>query len=147
MISHLLMVEDDDDHAELIEYQLNRSACAARISRCTDGEEALAFLGPREGDAAQRPDLVLLDLNLPKRSGLEVLAAMKQDAELRRIPVIMMTTSTSARDLKQAYDLHCNAYVTKPMDFSEFSTMIGSLSAFWCQWNQAAEDTDKEGAS
>ena len=97
-----------------------------------NGEEALAFLrceGPY-GDAV-RPDLILLDLNLPKKNGHEVLAEIKADEKLRRIPVVVLTTSRAEQDVIRAYDLHANCYITKPVDLDQFGTAIRALLEFW----------------
>jgi len=97
-----------------------------------DGVEALAFLRHEGGYAdAKQQDLVLLDLNLPKKDGREVLAEMKADPALRRIPVIILTTSSAELDILDAYDLHANCYITKPVDLDQFTTVVRSIEDFW----------------
>ncbi len=97
-----------------------------------DGVRALAFLR-REGEYAgkPRPDIILLDLNLPKKDGREVLEEIKSDTSLRRIPVVVLTTSTSQEDVQKTYDLHANSYVTKPADLEQFIQVVKSLDDFW----------------
>jgi CheY-like chemotaxis protein len=98
----------------------------------SDGVEALAFLR-REGRhaAAPRPDVILLDLNLPRMDGREVLAALKADPALRRIPVVILTTSQDEQDVLRAYELHANCYITKPVDLDQFIAVIQSIESFW----------------
>jgi CheY-like chemotaxis protein len=97
-----------------------------------DGVEALAFLR-REGNfaGAARPDLILLDLNLPKKDGREVLAEIKEDGVLRRIPVVVLTTSKAEEDILRTYDLHANCYITKPVDLEQFISVVRSIDDFW----------------
>lgn len=97
-----------------------------------DGEAALSYLHRKTGyEDAARPDLIFLDLNLPRRDGREVLAELKQNEELRRIPVIVLTTSEAERDITRAYDLHANCYVRKPSDFDEFMLVVRECERFW----------------
>jgi two-component system, chemotaxis family, response regulator Rcp1 len=106
---------------------------ALKISgRRRDGEEAMSFLR-REGQnaTAPRPDLILLDLNLPRKSGREVLAEIKADPDLRRIPVVVLTSSTAERDIVEAYDLHANCYIAKPVSLAEFRSAVRSIEEFW----------------
>lgn len=128
----ILLVEDNPADVRLVEEALKESATPLHLSVTPDGLEALAFLR-REGRyaAAPRPDLVLLDLNLPRKSGHEVLAAVKEDPELRRIPVIVLTTSQADTDIRQAYDLHANSYVTKAGDVDRFFDAVAALDHFW----------------
>ena len=102
------------------------------LSVVGDGEEALAFL-KRQGlyRDVPRPDLILLDLNLPKKGGQEVLVEIKQEEGLRRIPVVILTTSTAEKDILQTYDLHANCYINKPVDFDQFMTVVRSIDDFW----------------
>jgi chemotaxis family two-component system response regulator Rcp1 len=102
------------------------------LSVATDGELALAFLR-REGCYANapRPDVVLLDLNLPKKDGREVLTELKADPRLRRIPVVVLTTSSNEEDILRAYDLHANCYITKPVDLDQFISVVQSIESFW----------------
>jgi CheY-like chemotaxis protein len=135
---HFLLVEDDDDHAELIKFGLlAKNGVPKTVDRVCDGEEALAYL-KRSGQFRDRPrpTVVLLDLKLPKVDGHEVLAAIKSDADLRDIPVIVLTTSEAPEDKAKAYSAYANSYLAKPADFSEFKQMIKDLSQYWAMWNQ-----------
>ncbi len=127
----------DDTHAHLVTRSLARARVSNEVHRARDGEEALAFLR-REGEFADapRPDVVLLDLQLPKLDGHEVLATIKQDHDLMRIPVVIMTTSDAERDREQAYELHANSYVVKPVDFERFRQLVEELSLYWGVWNE-----------
>jgi CheY-like chemotaxis protein len=133
-----LLIEDDDDHAELITLGLLAAAGTPKVvDRARDGEEALASL--RQSGTywnRPRPDVVLLDLHLPKVSGHEVLAAIKSDAQFDAIPVVVLTTSQASEDKVKAYARHANSYLTKPTDFCEFGRMIENLSTYWAAWNQ-----------
>ncbi len=136
---HFLLVEDDDDHAELIRMNLAESRIGNTMDRVSDGEEALAYLR-REGAFADRPrpDVVLLDLKLPKVDGHEVLAQVKSDDALRCIPIVVLTTSQAEADRAQAYFNHTNSYLVKPVDFAQFQKMVKDLKLYWGVWNQLA---------
>jgi CheY-like chemotaxis protein len=132
-----LLVEDDDIHAHLVTRSMSRARCDNRLIRVADGAEALAFLR-RQGCYvdAPRPDVVLLDLKLPKVDGHEVLAAIKEDSDLQMIPVVVMTTSRAESDLARAYEHHANSYVVKPVDFQKFQQLVTDLSLYWGGWNE-----------
>lgn len=134
----LMLVEDDDDHAELVEFSLEECEGPPLIERARDGQEALDKLLASSGSDAQRPTLVLLDLNLPKVNGIEVLSQIKSNSALRGIPVVILSTSGSSRDRQRAYDNFANAYLVKPTEFESFNEMIQSVWAFWGTWNQRA---------
>lgn len=129
---HILLVEDNEGDIVLAQEALNSARIINQVSVVRDGDEALEFLN-RKGkyQQAQLPDLVLLDINMPKVSGMEVLVAMKNDEQLKAIPVIMLTTSSSERDIKFAYDNHANCYITKPVDVERFLEMIVKIEDFW----------------
>jgi chemotaxis family two-component system response regulator Rcp1 len=129
---HILLVEDNPGDARLIMEALKETRTRSRLSHVVNGVEAIEFLR-REGRNAQagRPDLILLDLNLPRKDGREVLAEIKADALLRRIPVIILTTSQAEDDIHRAYDLNANCYVTKPAEFDQFNRVIRCLDEFW----------------
>lgn len=128
----MLLVEDNPDDVDLTIEALEDTKVANRLHVVTDGIAALSFLR-REGKYAQapRPAIILLDLNLPKKDGREVLADIKADPVLRRIPVIVLTTSSAQDDIQRAYDLHANCYITKPVDFEQFVRVIQAIENFW----------------
>ena len=130
--AEILLVEDNPGDVRLTRETLKESQLIHRLSVTVDGVEALAFLR-REGryTGETRPDLILLDLNLPKKDGREVLAEIKADENLRRIPVIVLTTSSAEQDILRIYDLHANCYITKPVDLDQFSAVVKSIEAFW----------------
>jgi len=137
---NFLLVEDDVDHAELVIRSLARNRVSNAVEHLKDGEEALAYLR-REGPWADRPrpDVILLDLKLPRLDGHEVLAAIKADPNLRPIPVVVMTTSDAESDRERAYAQHANSYLVKPVDFAKFRQMVNDLSLYWGVWNQSVE--------
>jgi CheY-like chemotaxis protein len=128
----ILLVEDDPDHADLTMEALGKGKLRNRINHVEDGVEAMAFLR-REGKYrdAPRPDLILLDLNMPRKDGREVLEEVKSDGALKRIPVVMLTTSRDERDILGVYDRHVNCYIVKPVDFEQFSKVVHSIEHFW----------------
>ena len=130
----VLLVEDDPGDVLMTQEAFAENKVANRLTVVSDGVEALEYLR-REGAHAEAatPDLVLLDLNLPRMDGREVLAAMKQDADLRRIPVVVLTTSEAEEDVLRSYSLHANAYVTKPVDFERFIDVVRQIDDFFVQ--------------
>ena len=128
----ILLVEDSPDDTDLTVDALREGRVRNRITVVDNGVDAMAYLR-REGkyQAAPRPDLVLLDLNLPRKNGREVLAEVKQDPDLRRIPVVIMTSSDDEKDVVAAYNLHVNCYVTKPVDLDQFIAVVKSIEHFW----------------
>ena len=128
----MLLVEDNPDDVDLTIEALEDTKVANRLHVVTDGVAALSFLR-REGQYAQapRPAIILLDLNLPKKDGREVLADIKADPVLRRIPVIVLTTSSAQEDIQRTYDMHANCYITKPVDFEQFVRVIQAIENFW----------------
>jgi len=128
----ILLVEDTVDEAEMTMETLADGRIANRVHWVQDGEEAIMFLR-RQGRhaAAPRPDLILLDLHMPRKDGFEVLAEIKQHPEWRRIPVVVMTASCNDEDVLHAYNLHANCYVTKPLDFDKFMEAVRSIEEFW----------------
>lgn len=128
----ILMVEDDPGDVRLTREALKGSKVLHTLNVVEDGVAALDYLrkiGPYA--EAIRPDIVLLDLNLPKKDGREVLSAMKQDASLRAIPVVILTTSQDEEDVLRAYNLNANCYVTKPVDFDQFMRIVRTIEDFW----------------
>ena len=128
----VLLVEDDPGDVLMTQEAFKDYKIANRLSVVTNGEDALAYMRKhgRFSDAAT-PDLVLLDLNLPRRDGREVLRDIKGDSELRRIPVVVLTTSDAEEDVLASYDLHANAYVRKPVDFEQFVAAVRAIDDFF----------------
>lgn len=128
----ILLVEDNAGDVLLTREALREGHVRNNLTVAQDGVEALAMLrGDPPYNGTPRPDLVLLDLNLPKMDGRQVLAEMKGDADLRRIPVVVLTTSKAEQDVMKSYDLHANSYITKPVDFDQFIQMVRSIETFW----------------
>ena len=126
----ILLVEDDPGDTLITTEALSLSKLKNTLRTVSDGEQALAYLrGEIEGSV--RPDLILLDLNLPRVSGTEVLREVKASPDLRRIPVIVLTTSTAEEDIFRSYDLHANAYITKPVDFDRFVDVVLKIDEFY----------------
>lgn len=128
----ILMVEDNEGDARLALEAMKDSKIKNSMHRVRDGDEAMAFLR-QEGKYtdALRPDLVLLDLNLPRKSGQEVLAEMKADMDLKRIPVVILTVSSDEADVRKTYNSHANCYVTKPLDLAQFMKVVRAIEDFW----------------
>jgi CheY-like chemotaxis protein len=128
----ILLVEDDPGDVLITREAFAENKVRNHLSVVSDGETAMAYLR-REGEfaSAPRPDLILLDLNLPRKAGHEVLAEVKCDAELQRIPVVILTTSDAEEDILRSYDLHANAYVTKPVDFDRFLDVVRQIDEFF----------------
>jgi len=129
----ILMVEDSPTDALITREAMEQAMFASNLHVVQDGEQAMAFLR-REGEyaSAPRPDLLLLDLNLPRKSGLEVLTDVKSDSSLKVIPVVILTSSRDEKDVVNAYGLHANCYVVKAMDFNGLVGLVSSLNQFWC---------------
>lgn len=128
----VLLVEDDPGDVVIAEEALRASRLDSRLSVVPDGVEALKYLRREDGyESAERPDLILLDLNLPRKSGHEVLAEVKSDPALRKIPVVVLTTSGAVEDVDLSYDLHANVFVTKPVDFDHFSEVVKQIDDFF----------------
>jgi len=136
----ILLVEDDESHAILTTRALEKIGVANKIQWVTDGEKALDYLfhngGYSDKTKSPRPDLVLLDLRLPKLDGHEVLQAIKGSEELRDIPVVILTTSESEADLAKAHHNYANSYLVKPIDFNKFREMIRDMGFYWLVWNR-----------
>jgi two-component system, chemotaxis family, response regulator Rcp1 len=127
----ILLVEDSPDDIVLTTEALRDGKVRNHVSVVEDGEEAMAFLRRQGSNAdAPRPDLILLDPNLPRKNGREVLAEIKADPDLKRIPVVIMTTSSDEKDILQAYNCHANCYVTKPVDLDQFISVVKSIEHF-----------------
>jgi CheY-like chemotaxis protein len=128
----ILLVEDNPGDVRLTVEALKEAKVCNELHVVEDGVKAMAFLR-REGEYADapHPDVILLDLNLPKKDGREVLAEIKEDPNLRRIPVVILTVSQAEEDVLKTYDLHANCYITKPVDLDQFLTVVRSIEDFW----------------
>ncbi len=128
----ILLVEDNPGDVRLTREAFKEAKIVNNLHTVADGVEALAFLR-REGRYASspRPDLMLLDLNLPRKDGREVLAEVKTDPDLRRIPIVILTTSKAEEDILKTYDLHANCYIVKPVDFERFIDVVKMIEGFW----------------
>jgi two-component system, chemotaxis family, response regulator Rcp1 len=130
----ILLVENNLGDVRLTQEALKDSKLFSTLRVVYDGEEAMDFLWRRGNYAdAPRPDIILLDLNLPRKDGREVLREIKEDNSLQRIPVVVMTTSENEVDILKSYQLHANCYITKPVDFNRFVTIVQSIETFWFQ--------------
>lgn len=136
----ILLVEDNLDHAVLVQRNLEEFQVANKIFHVEDGEAALDYVHGRGIYADQntypRPDLILLDLRLPRIDGLEVLKEIKSHNDLHTIPVVILTTSDGERDMAKAYEYHANSYVTKPVDFETFAQLLKDIGFYWLAWNK-----------
>lgn len=134
---HFLLVEDDDAHAELALLELKSVGSGVSVDRVADGAAALDYLhGTGAWRHAPRPDVVLLDLKLPRVDGHEVLQAIKGDPKLQAIPVVVLTTSDAETDRVRAYFRHANSYVVKPLDFESFQRVVREVEEYWGQCNR-----------
>jgi len=137
----VLLVEDDPGDVLIAREALRAGHLSTRLDVVNDGVQAMEFLRKQAGYAdAERPDLILLDLNLPRMSGHEVLATVKADPSLRRIPIVVLSTSVAAEDINKSYDLHANVYVAKPVDFNEFASVVKQIDDFFASVVQLTAD-------
>lgn len=128
----ILLVEDNPGDVRLTKEAFKESKILNRLSVVEDGTEAIAFLHQKGGyTRAPRPDLILLDLNMPKMDGRQVLAEIKKDPKLKNIPVIILTTSKAEQDILKSYDLHANCYIVKPVDLWQFNMVVQTIKDFW----------------
>ncbi|QDT50559.1 response regulator [Symmachiella dynata] len=138
--TRILLVEDDMDHAKLIKECFEDQRLTSHITHLPDGQAALDYLLHQgeysENDPNSNPDLILLDLRLRRVDGLKVLRTIKTTEGIKRIPVIILTTSSADRDLCEAYDLHANSYLVKPIGFDDFCRLIQDLETYWTNWNR-----------
>jgi len=137
----VLLVEDDEDHAELVRRNLMGQSIRCRITHVNNGESALDYLHRRAEYAnpasSPRPDLVLLDLRLPRVDGMTVLTEIKSAPNLQTIPVVVLTSSDADPDVSQAYLRHANSYLVKPLDLLSFEGLMKELGLYWFTWNQS----------
>ncbi|PSJ42949.1 response regulator [Allosphingosinicella deserti] len=128
---NIVMIEDDEGHARLIEKNIRRAGISNNIRHFTDGTSALQYLYEApEGPARNGPALILLDLNLPDMSGTDILARIKSEGPLRRTPVVVLTTTDDKVEIQRCYDLGCNVYITKPVNYENFADAIRQLGLF-----------------
>jgi CheY-like chemotaxis protein len=136
---HILLVEDNEAHAELVIRGMRDQQVANKIHHVTDGEQALDYLFGRAAYAnpkkSPRPNLILIDLRLPRVDGLEVLKTIKTTPALLRIPVVILTSSDDESDIAKSYDYHANSYIVKPFDFKTFIRLMKDLGFYWLGWN------------
>jgi CheY-like chemotaxis protein len=136
----ILLVEDDADHAELVQRCLAVHLPWAKVQNVRDGQSALDYLAQRGefGPAGRspRPQLILLDLRLPRVDGLAVLREIKASEELKNLPVVVLTTSDAQADIARAYEAHANSYLVKPMDFEKFDRLMQDVGLYWVGWNR-----------
>ncbi len=136
----ILLVEDDDGHAEIVRRNFEVSLLANTLIRVADGQAALDYLYRRneflDPASSPRPGIILLDLRLPKVDGLAVLKNIKEDAEFSLIPVVILTTSEAELDVAKAYESHANSYLVKPVDFTKFTELLKTFGYYWLAWNQ-----------
>ncbi|WP_336360151.1 response regulator [Haladaptatus sp. ZSTT2] len=139
----ILLVEDNPGDVRLTEEAFNEGKINNELHVVTDGVEALDFLYRRgEYESAIRPQLILLDLNLPKIDGLEVLEQLKSDAKLKHIPIVVLTSSAAEADIVKSYELHTNAYLTKPINPDEFISLVQTFEQFWFEFVQLPRQED-----
>jgi two-component system response regulator len=136
----ILLVEDSPDDVMLTQRALRKNNIGNRVIVATDGEQAVNYLLPADGKRVV-PALILLDINLPKLSGLDVLRAIRADERTRYLSVVVLTTSNEERDIVSSYDLGANSYVRKPVEFDNFLEAVRVLGLYWLLFNQAAEPT------
>lgn len=135
----VMLIEDNIDHAELVIRTLEEHRIANRVRHFADGQTALDYLFRRrefsDPETSRRPHLILLDLRLPRIDGVEVLQAIKNDDELKSIPVVILTISEAEKDVIRAYMHHANSYLVKPVGFEEFKKLMDDLGFYWLGWN------------
>lgn len=131
----VLLVEDNEGDVRLIKEAFNESKIEKTFSVAKDGEDALNYLYKRGAYNTEtlRPDIILLDINLPRKNGFEVLESIKSDPDLKRIPVIMLSSSSSEDHISRSYELSANCYITKPVDFDEYTQLVRTIEDFWFQ--------------
>ena len=136
----VMLVEDNADHAELVIRTMESHHIPTRIQHLTDGESALDYLLRRnqfsDPETSPRPHMILLDLRLPRVDGLEVLRVIKEEEDLKKIPVVILTASEAERDVMHAYEYYVNSYLVKPVGFEDFSNLMKDLGGYWLGWNK-----------
>ena len=141
---NILLIEDNPGDAELVRIALEQAKLYNQLLVVGDGEKAIALLRRQAPyQDIQRPELILLDLNLPIKNGFEVLSEIKSDKELMRIPVVVLTSSQAEEDILKSYNLHANCFITKPLDLNQFLNVVGSIETFWLSIVILPPDGDK----
>lgn len=139
----VMLIEDNIDHAELVVRALEDHIITNKVRHFQDGQSALDYLFHQgefsESTEAQRPHVILLDLRLPRLDGIDVLKAIKQDSELKSIPVVVLTTSETEKDVERAYRNHVNSYLVKPAGFDNFRALMNDVGFYWLGWNVSPE--------
>ena len=142
----IMLIEDNLDHATIVKRSLKNHRVSNKVIHLEDGESALHYLlrtdQYADPESSPRPDVILLDLRLPKIDGLSVLKEIKETPELSRIPVVVLTTSKGEQDRAMAYDFHANSYLVKPLDFEKFSSLMKDLGFYWLAWNTGPWDSE-----
>jgi len=142
---HILLVEDNEAHAELVIRGMHDQQVANTIHHVMDGEQALDYLFHRgiytDTNTYPPPNLILLDLRLPRIDGLEVLKTVKETPGLLRIPVVVLTSSEAENDIARSYDYHANSYIVKPLEFKKFTRLMKDLGFYWLKWNEIPKRT------
>ena len=141
---HILLIEDDDAHAMIVEKGFRSAGMRGTIDRVRDGVEGVAYV-KQDGAYADcpRPQLILLDLKLPRMDGHQVLQVLKADNQFKAIPIVVLTTSDADNDAEQAYALHANSYLVKPVNFAEFRQLIGAVVSYWGAWNRPPREAER----
>ena len=143
---NILLIEDNPGDAELVRIALEQAKLYNQLLVVGDGEKAIALLRRQAPyQDIQRPELILLDLNLPIKNGFEVLSEIKSDKELMRIPVVVLTSSQTEEDILKSYNLHANCFVSKPLDLNQFLNVVGCIEKFWLSIVILPPDEDKSG--
>jgi len=131
-VANILLVEDNAADIALTKKAIEKSKIVNNLSITRDGEEAMDFLYKKgKYSDAKKPDLIILDLNLPKKDGREILEEVKKDEDLKKIPVVILTTSNAEKDILKTYNLYANCYITKPLDFDQFIAIVKQINDFW----------------
>lgn len=142
------LIEDDDDHAGIVVRLLARAASTSKVERSKDGVEAIEYLEQRKAEEKRKlPDLILLDLKLPKKDGHEVLQYIKEDPVLHSIPVVILSTSDAESDRTKAYELYANSYLVKPLELGSFKDLTDEIVRYWGVWNIPAAEKKTNGTN
>ena len=136
-VARVVLVEDNPYHAELVMAAIEDILSVEHVTHLTDGEAAIEYFRRCSEEHEARPDLILLDLRLPKVDGIEVLRALKSDDALRSIPAVVLSSSDARRDIERAYENHANSYIVKPLGFDSLQSLIGHIITYWWRYNRS----------